>query len=157
VTITGYSGVGGIDAPWGLCVDGNDNVWVGNFGALALDSDYTTAALTTLAGANPATRPAGLNAGDPISPPTGYTLPSAGEPVLLRNGEPVYRDGTECYTPLMRATSCQIDQAGNVWVVNNWKTRFATNFEPNHGNPGGDGLVIFVGLAKPPAPQTTAS
>lgn len=146
-----FTGVGGMDAPWGLCVDGNDHVWVGNFGRLGLDSDYTTAGLTQLAGANPATRPAGLSTGDPISPPTGYTLPSAGQPVLLHNGEPVYKDGTECYTPFMRATSCQVDQAGNVWVVNNWKPRFRTDFPPNHGNPGGDGLVIFVGLAKPPA------
>lgn len=149
-----YTGVGGMDAPWGLCVDGDDNVWVGNFGRLGLTSDYTNTALTHLAGANRHTRPAGLETGDPISPSTGYTLPSAGEPVLLHNGEPVYEDGTECYTPLMRATSCQIDQAGNVWVVNNWKPRFRTDFPPNHGNPGGDGIVIFVGLARPPRPQT---
>lgn len=146
-----YTGVGGMDAPWGLCVDGDDNVWVGNFGALGLDSNYTSTALTQLAGANPITRPLGLQAGDPISPPSGYTLPSAGEPVLLHNGDPVYKDGTECYTPLMRATSCQIDQAGNVWVVNNWKPRFRTDFPTDTGNPGGDGIVIFVGLAKPPA------
>ncbi|HYR09444.1 MAG TPA: hypothetical protein VEQ60_16785 [Longimicrobium sp.] len=145
-----YTGVGGLDAPWGLCVDGNDNVWVGNFGVMGLESDYTQGALSVLAGANAATRPAGLDTGDPISPSTGYTLPSAGQPVLLHNGEPVYKDGTECYTPLMRATSCQIDQAGNVWVVNNWKPRFRTDFPPSHGNPGGDGVVIFVGLAKPP-------
>jgi hypothetical protein len=145
-----YTGVGGIDAPWGLCVDGDDHVWVGNFGVLGPESDYTYAGLTQLAGANPATRPAGMNTGDPISPPTGYTLPSAGEPVLLHNGQPVYEDGTECYTPLMRATSCQIDQAGNVWVVNNWKPDFGSDFSPRFGNPGGDGSVIFVGLAKPP-------
>ncbi|HYW13066.1 MAG TPA: hypothetical protein VE871_13995 [Longimicrobium sp.] len=145
-----YTGVGGIDAPWGLAVDGDDNVWVGNFGVLGLESDYTRGALTQLAGANPATRPAGLRAGDPISPPTGYTLPSAGEPVLLRTGEPLYQDGTECYSPLMRSTGCSIDRAGNVWVVNNWKPRFRTNFETDTGNPGGDGIVIFVGLAKPP-------
>ncbi|HEX5870569.1 MAG TPA: hypothetical protein VFY65_09150 [Longimicrobium sp.] len=148
-----FTGVGGIDAPWGLCVDGDDHVWVGNFGRMGLDSDYTNAALSQLAGANPATRPAGLATGDPISPSTGYTLPSAGEQVLLHDGEPVYKDGTECYTPLMRATSCTIDAAGNVWVVNNWKTRFRTDFEARTGNPGGDGMVIFVGLARPPRPQ----
>ncbi|HET6763560.1 MAG TPA: hypothetical protein VFH27_07800 [Longimicrobiaceae bacterium] len=150
-----FTGVGGLDAPWGICVDGDDHVWVGNFGVLGLKSDYTHAGLTRLAGANPATRPAGMNAGDPFSPSTGYTLPTAGEPVMLHNGDPVYKDGTECYSPLMRMTSCQIDQAGNVWVVNNWKPRFRTDFEPNHGNPGGDGIVIFIGLAKPPAPQPT--
>lgn len=142
-----FTGVGGIDAPWGICVDGADRVWVGNFGALALDSNFTSARLTQLAGVND-TR--GLAPGTAISPPTGYTLPSAGDPVLLPNGDPLYTDGTECYTPFMRATSCQVDQAGNVWVVNNWKPRFRTDWEPNDGNPGGDGIVIFVGLAVPP-------
>lgn len=158
-TVVGaYTGVGGMDAPWGLCVDGDDNVWVANFGVLGLESNYTTGALTRLAGANALTRPEGLETGDPISPATGYTLPSAGDPVLLHNGEPVYKDGTECYTPLMRATSCQIDQAGNVWVVNNWKPRFRTDFPTDTGNPGGDGVVIFVGLARPPAwPWAAAS
>jgi len=145
-----YTGVGGIDAPWGLCVDGDDDVWVGNFGKLGLESDFTDGRLTVLAGESEKNRLAGLRPGDPISPATGYTLPSAGEPVLLNNGEPVYTDGTECYSPLMRATSCQIDQAGNVWVVNNWKPRFRTDFPTDEGNPGGDGIVIFVGLAKPP-------
>lgn len=156
-TVASYTGVGGMDTPWGMCVDGDDHVWVGNFGVLGMDSDYTYAGLTKLAGANPATRPAGMNAGDPLSPPTGFTLPSAGDPVLLHDGEPVYRDGTECYSPMMRATSCQIDAAGNVWVVNNWKPRFATAFPPNEGNPGGDGVVIFVGLARPPRPTGPAA
>lgn len=153
-----YTGVGGMDAPWGICVDGDDHVWVGNFGVLGPESDYIYPGLTQLVGANPATIPPGMKTGDPISPPTGYTLPSAGQPVLLHDGEPVYRDGTECYSPFMRATSCQIDQAGNVWVVNNWKPRFRTDFPTDAGNPGGDGVVIFVGLARPPAwPWAAAS
>ncbi len=36
-------------------------------------------------------------------------------------------------------TSCQAEQAGNVWVVTNWKPGFATDFDPNGGDPGGDG------------------
>ena len=44
-----------------------------------------------------------------------------------------------------------IDQAGNVWAINNWKPDFVADVLPNKGNPGGDGIVIFVGLAKPPA------
>ena len=51
----------------------------------------------------------------------------------------------------MRQTNCVIDQAGNVWVCNNWKPDFNLDFSPEDGNPGGDGIVIFVGLAKPPA------
>ncbi len=38
----------------------------------------------------------------------------------------------------------------NVWAVNNWKPNFDDDFDPTIGNPGGDGIVIFVGLAKPP-------
>ncbi|HEX8672102.1 MAG TPA: hypothetical protein VF710_09445 [Longimicrobium sp.] len=44
-----------------------------------------------------------------------------------------------CYTPFIRATSCQIDQAGNVWVVNNWKPGFATDFDPRAATPAATG------------------
>ena len=47
-------------------------------------------------------------------------------------------------------TNVVIDQAGNVWAVNNWKPNFDTDAPAATGNPGGDGIVIFVGLAKPP-------
>lgn len=147
----GYGG-GGIEAPWGLAIDGDDNVWVANFGRLGLDSNYIRAGLSVLAGDTEKNRRAGLGTGDPISPPTGYTLPSAGEPVRMHNGQPLYTDGTECYSPLLRSTSCQIDAAGNVWWVNNWKPRFASDFDPSEGDPGGDGVVIFVGLARAPRP-----
>jgi hypothetical protein len=144
-----FSGVGGMD--------GEDHVWVANFGRLGLGSNYTRAGLTRLAGANPATRPEGTLTGHPLTPHTGYTLPSAGHPVLLANGEPLYGSGGEpCYSPLMRATSCTIDAAGNVWVVNNWKPNFTTDFDTYHGNPGGDGIVIFVGLAPPRMHPTAA-
>lgn len=152
-TVAGaYTGVGGMDAPWGLTIDGHDHVWVANFGRLGIGSNYTRAGLTRLVGANPSTRPSGKLPGHALSPETGYTLPSAGDPVLLANGEPLYGAGAEpCYSPLMRATSCVIDAAGNVWVVNNWKPDFDTDFDPSSGNPGGDGVVIFVGLAPPRA------
>jgi hypothetical protein len=146
-THTGFTG-GGISGPWSVAVDGDDNVWVANFGPMGPLHDYTRAALSKLAGIRP---PPGYDTGDPISPHTGYTLPSAGSQVLLPNGEPLYgRAGPACYSPLMRQTSCTIDQAGNVWAVNNWKPNFATDFLPGSGNPGGDGIVIFVGIARPP-------
>ena len=145
----GYTG-GGIDTPWGLTVDGDDNVWVANFGRMGVTSDYA-GALSRLKGSNREAKPAGVDPGTPLSPPTGYTLKSGGAPVTLPNGEVLYSDGKPCYTPFMRATSCQIDQAGNVWVVNNWKPGFATDFDPENGDPGGDGIIIFVGLAPPPA------
>jgi hypothetical protein len=148
-TCTGFSG-GGISGPWNVAVDGDDQVWVANFGPMGPTHDYTTASVSRLAGIRP---PRGLKTGDPLSPGTGYTLHSAGSPVLLANGDPLYGPGAEpSYTPLMRQTSCAIDQAGNVWAVNNWKPDFGTDFLPKTGNPGGDGIVIFVGLAKPPAP-----
>ncbi|HEY0380268.1 MAG TPA: hypothetical protein VGC87_25365 [Pyrinomonadaceae bacterium] len=149
--VLGKFGGGGISCPWSATVDGDDNVWVANFGPMTFGSDYTNAAISKLAGANPETRPPGLKTGDPISPQTGYTLPSAGSPVLLHNGEPLYGpEGPESKSPLMRQTNCVIDQAGNVWAINNWKPDFNIDFPPNTGNPGGDGIVIFVGLAKPP-------
>jgi sugar lactone lactonase YvrE len=146
-----FSG-GGISCPWSATVDGDDNVWVANFGPMTFGNNYTNAAISKLAGTNPDTRPPGLKTGDPISPQTGYTLPSAGDPVLLHNGDPLYgpNSNIECYSPLMRQTNCVIDQAGNIWAINNWKPDFNTDFPPNTGNPGGDGIVIFVGLAKPP-------
>lgn len=143
-----YEG-GGIDGPWGLAVDGEDNIWVANFGRMGVTSEFS-GALSRLKGSNRNAAPAGVDTGTPLSPPTGYTLPSGGAPVTLPDGTPLYTDGRECYTPFMRATSCQIDQAGNVWVVNNWKPGFGTDFDPKGGNPGGDGIVIFVGLAPPP-------
>ena len=38
------------------------------------------------------------------------------------------------------------DRAGNVWTLNNYKP----NFDIDLVNPGGDGILIFVGLAPPP-------
>lgn len=139
---------GGINGPWGITLDGDDNVWVGNFGPEVKNDNYTTSALTKLAGNNPATRPPGLAPGDPISPPSGYTLPSAGDEVLLHNGQPLYGDGPldpPCFTPLMRVTAVKVDRAGNLWAANNWKP----NIDIDVLNPGGDGMCIFVGLAKP--------
>lgn len=147
----GAFGGGGINGPWSATVDGDDNVWIANFGKMLPGADYTNAAISKLAGANPDTRPPGFEMGDPISPLTGYTLPSAGAQVLLHNGEPLYGVGSEpSYSPLMRLTNVVIDQAGNVWAINNWKPNFDSDASPKTGNPGGDGIVIFVGLAKPP-------
>ena len=51
-----------------------------------------------------------------------------------------------CLTPLMRITAVAIDRAGNIWATNNWKPDFTIDL----ANSGGDGICIFVGLAKPP-------
>lgn len=142
---------GGVSSPWSVTVDGDDHVWVANFGPMGPGADYRSASISNLAGTNPGTLPPRLKTGDPISPSTGYTLPSAGGPVLLANGAPLYGvDQPPSFSPLMRQTNLIIDQAGNVWAMNNWKPNFDVDAIPEVGNPGGDGIVIFVGLAKPP-------
>jgi len=151
--VLGKYGNGGINAPWGVVVDGDDHVWVANFGPMLPGNVFTTASISKLAGANPNTLPYGVNTGDPLSPQTGYTLPTGGSEVMLPGpgNEPLYGCGGEkCYNPLMRLTNCVIDQAGNVWAINNWKPDFNVDVQ---GNPGGDGIVIFVGLARPPKPR----
>ena len=54
------------------------------------------------------------------------------------------------FIPMMRQTSVVIDQAGNIWSINNWKPDFDIDVS---SNPGGDGIIIFVGLAAPPTGQ----
>lgn len=78
------------------------------------------------------------------------TLPSGGEEVRLATGMPLYGnvDKNPCYQPLMRMTSNVIDKVGNLWVTNNWKPSLKTDLTDN---PSGDGIVIFVGVAKPSA------
>lgn len=141
---------GGVDGPWGATVDGEDNIWVADFGPLSVAP--FTSRISKLAGADPLTRPPGLNLGDPISPDTGYTVPSAGAEVLLHDGTPLYGwDGPVAYDPLQRLTATGIDRAGNLWALNNFKNKFAIDAGlVGDGNPGGDGVVIFVGLAAPP-------
>ena len=137
---------GGMDGPWGITVDGDDHIWAANFGPLEHGTDFH-GRVTQLAGANPATRPPGLNLGDPITPSSGYRVRTAGDPVLLHDGTPLYGpDGPPCLIPMMRQTGLRVDAAGNVWTCNNWKPRFDVDLTTN---PGGDGMLIFLGLAKP--------
>ena len=90
-----------------------------------------------------------------MTPPTGYTLPSGGDPVLLADGNPLYGPGAPpCTIPMTRTTGLNIDAAGNVWTTNNWKPDFTSDaiddpWTGGKGNPGGDGMLIWVGLAKP--------
>jgi hypothetical protein len=93
------------------------------------------------------------------------TVPTGGDEVMLRNGFPLY--GTysktvedpndpektttiyftpKCYQPIMRLTSTSIDGAGNLWAANNWKPAAAVDVL---SNPGGDGVVIYIGVAEP--------
>jgi sugar lactone lactonase YvrE len=81
----------GVVNPWGITVDGDDNVWVANFSGQRL---------TELCGSETQNCPPGKRKmGAPISPEkTGYGF-----------------DG------LVRNTGVVVDPAGNVWLANNWK------------------------------------
>jgi hypothetical protein len=84
------------------------------------------------------------------------TLPTGGESVTLANGQQLYgtmvnpKTGGKfsplSYEPLMRLTSVEIDGAGNLWAMNNWKPAATVDVT---ANPGGDGVVIFIGVAEP--------
>jgi sugar lactone lactonase YvrE len=82
---------GGVVNPWGITVDGDDNVWVANFSGQRL---------TELCGSDPQSCPPGKRqTGAAISPEkTGYGF-----------------DG------LVRNTGVIVDPSGNVWLANNWK------------------------------------
>jgi hypothetical protein len=114
---------GGLTLPWGIAVDGDDTVWVFNFGNTPPISgpDTPPTAVSRFCGVDAKKCPAGLRTGDPISPSTGYQSDS-----------------------LQRITGGQIDPSGNVWVTNNWEI---------HGNPlqnpGGNAVVIMIGAAAP--------
>lgn len=134
--------------PWGITIDANDTLWACSFGKESEDSN-----------------------GKPQLGPTGIVrikegsngnyssqfmmLPSGGDEVLLNNGLPLYGnlsgDPTKlnmlpCYKPLMRMTSTNIDRCGNLWAINNWKPAAYIDLKEN---PGGDGVVIFIGVAPP--------
>ncbi len=81
----------GLQNPWGVAVDGADNVWVANFGGQRLSE---------LCGTRPENCPAGKQrVGGSIAPrKTGYGFDGLG-----------------------RVTGLAIDPSGNVWLANNWK------------------------------------
>lgn len=130
-------GGGGIAGTWGATVDAENRVWLANF-APGASGQY---AVSVLCAGPPCGR-----VGKPVSPATGYTLPSAGAQVRLSNGDPLYGPGEPpSYKPLMRQTSVKVDSAGNLWVTNNWKPSKLADVS----NPGGDGVVVFLGVATP--------
>ena len=90
--------------------------------------------LRTCAAYGPRTGPPGVHTGDPISPPLGY----------VGGG-------------LQLQVDIGVDPAGNVWVGNNWQDVDSCMGPPNEAlstRCGGQGVVIFYGMAKPVrAPQ----
>jgi hypothetical protein len=118
---------GGLPGPWAVVVDGNDNVWISNFA-------MPSSPIVELCGARTENCPPGFKTGDQISPPGGY----------VGGG-------------LQMQTDLAVDPAGNVWVMNNWQdvdTCYDTPPEALSTRCGGQGVVIFFGMAKPVrAPQ----
>lgn len=111
---------GGLSIPWGVAIDGLDNVWVANFGSDGAGPDDYIGRVSQFCGANSRNCPLGLRTGDPISPDTGYST-----------------------KVLQRITGVAIDPTGNVWAVNNW-----TPSAPQT-DPGGNSVVVFPGIAAP--------
>ncbi len=139
-----FSG-GGIVGTWNATVDGDDNIYVVNF----YPNKNGVFGIAKLCGSKLHNCPPNAKIGTPISPSTGYTLPTGGDQVLLADGTPLYGHGTKPnYQPLMRMVAAKIDKAGNIWVTNNWKPDLDIDLS---SNPGGDGVVVFVGLATPPS------
>jgi hypothetical protein len=118
---------GGLPGPWAVVVDGNDNVWISNFAMPA-------SPIVQLCGVRTENCPPGFKTGDQISPPGGY----------VGGG-------------LQMQTDIAVDPAGNVWAINNWQdidSCFAGADEALSTRCGGQGVVIFYGMAKPVrAPQ----
>jgi hypothetical protein len=116
---------GGITLPWGVAVDGNDTLWVFNFGSAPPfpnpPANFIPTGISHLCGANSSKCPPGMQTGDPISPSTGYQSDA-----------------------FARITAGAIDPSGNIWATNNWKIH-ADPFV----NPGENALVIVIGAAVP--------
>jgi hypothetical protein len=148
-------------APWGVKIDKKQTVFLANFG-------HNTGSLKE--GTLDLAAPFGVtmlrNPSDPTSAKL-LTVPTGGEEVMLANGHPLYGTQTrpgpmelvdgeptyppirmKSYQPIMRLTSTNIDGAGNLWCMNNWKPSAIIDavIDPN---PGGDGVVIFLGIAEP--------
>jgi hypothetical protein len=113
---------GSLPGPWAVAVDGDDNVWVSNFAG-------ASGQIAHLCGVKTENCPPGFKTGDPISPPLGY----------VGGG-------------LQMEVDIDVDPAGNVWVTNNWQDIDSCIGTPAEGlstRCGGQGVVVFYGMAKP--------
>ncbi len=119
---------GGLSIPWGNAVDGNDTLWVFNFGHTPIElnlipvPEWPETGLSHFCGTGKC--PAGKKLGDNISPDiTGYRSDA-----------------------LERVTGGNIDPSGNIWLMNNWKKDAPVVYDTN---PGGNSFVIVPGAAAP--------
>jgi hypothetical protein len=112
----------GLPGPWAVVVDGNDNVWISNFA-------MPNSPIANLCGVRTENCPPGFKTGDQISPSGGY----------VGGG-------------LQMQTDLAISPSGDVWVMNNWQdidSCFGVPPEALSTRCGGQGVVIFFGMAKP--------
>jgi hypothetical protein len=108
------------NGPWGIAVDGNDNVWVAN---------SVGRSVTQLCGARPANCPSGKKTGDPMSPAGGYI-----------GGLQIITDvAIDPAGNVWVANNWDMPEQGFKKVP---EPALATRF-------GGNGTVVFFGLAKP--------
>ena len=113
---------GGLPGPWAVVVDGNDNVWISNFA-------MPNSPIVQLCGVRTENCPPEMKTGDQISPPGGY----------VGGG-------------LQMQTDIAVGPAGDVWAMNNWQdldSCFSAIPEALSTRCGGQGVVIFFGMAKP--------
>src|SRR5262252_5749380 len=114
---------GGLPGPWAVAVDGNDNIWISNFAMVS-------SPIVELCGVRTEHCPPGVHTGQQISPPNGYV--GGGMQML---------------------TDIAVDPAGNVWTMNNWQDVDICIIKPPpealSTRCGGQGIVIFYGMAKP--------
>ena len=115
-----FDGGGSIVGPWGIAIDGNDNVWV---------ADALGRTIKHLCGARLENCPPGAKTGDPISPPGGYL------------------GGVQITTDVAIDPAGNVWVANN-W--DRPDEGFKKEPDPSLSTRfGGNGTVVFYGLAKP--------
>lgn len=148
------------NAPWGIKIDKKQTVFLANFGhdtgkvkdnSLDLDAPFGVTMLREPSNPESAQLLTVPTGGSEVMLANGHPLYGTqtrpGKPIILIQGKPVYTPiRMQCYQPIMRLTSTNIDGAGNLWCMNNWKPSALVDVADN---PGGDGVVIFLGIAEP--------
>jgi len=125
--------------PWGVTVDTAGDLWVANFNAFLV----TPATPGVVFGLSKL-----IDNGSSMTLYGKFQLPTGGSPVTLATGQTLFNSqNIAVKSPLMRLTHAAPDAAGNVYIANNWKPDIIEDVVL--ANPGGDGVIIFVGIGAP--------
>lgn len=116
----GFDGNGAIDVPWGVNVDGNDDVWIGNLGP-------KTRSVVLMAGLDTKGHPAGTKPGDVIHSFKGGSIQMLTDVNIDPAGN-VWAANNWNYPPA--AVSANPERAYSTWA-------------------GGSGLTVIYGVAAP--------